>query len=238
MPYGANKAAYCQDVDSGDEFEDTSFKKKSTSGTKTYPSYMHTDLIPHLKRLSKEKQNDRKVFHEWGLIWVEDIGHAEESCPCGKEGIRYLYHIRNKITSSETFVGSRCITFFYKHLPAVAKIARNLLCEGTNARLIANNADGTAKFKLSQNLSIVNKQHKLKYFKSIPVQIEGTYEKPVYMLTADLTNSKVNMKVGQNYKILVQLVINKTSEMKASVVTSDLIPQKTQIPKDVQQMYY
>ncbi|XP_033642336.1 uncharacterized protein LOC117302487 isoform X2 [Asterias rubens] len=219
-----------------DESEDAHSTEEKSTKTKGYPKYMHDELIPHLKERSKEKINNREVFSEWKLIGVEDIGWPSESCPCGKQGIRYLFHILNIRTNYRTFVGSRCITQFGESVKTLAKIAKKLLREGTKARLLGKNPDGTARFKLTPTLSLVQERRKfVKDFNSIPVQMEGTDENPVYVLTADLTDP--NMTEGQDYHIWVELNTNETNDLKAKVVKDNETKQKDRTPKDVKNLF-
>ncbi|XP_071805070.1 uncharacterized protein [Asterias amurensis] len=221
---------------SEDESEDAHSTEEKSTETKGYPEYMHDELIPHLKERSKEKINDREVFSEWKFTGVEDIGSPSESCPCGKQGIKYLFHILNIRTNQTTFVGSECIKQFGESVKTLATIAKKLLRKGTKARLLSKNPDGTARFKLNPTLSLVQKRHKFaKDFNTIPVQKEGTDKNPVYVLTADLTDP--NMEEGRDYNIWVELTTNETNDLKAKVVKDNKTKQKDSIPKDVKNLF-
>ena len=53
------------------------------------------------------------AVYEWEIIDYEEDEDCESSCICGKEGIRYLYTIRNRETGKQLYpIGSSCIQKF------------------------------------------------------------------------------------------------------------------------------
>lgn len=60
-----------------------------------------------------ESNNWNDAVKEWEIYdCVEDENHST-NCICGKEGLRYLFTIRNKINNNELFpIGSSCIKKF------------------------------------------------------------------------------------------------------------------------------
>ena len=54
-----------------------------------------------------------KAVSEWIIVDCEEDELREASCICGKENIRYLFTIKNKINGNELFpIGSSCIKKF------------------------------------------------------------------------------------------------------------------------------
>lgn len=53
------------------------------------------------------------AVQEWDVFECDEDETAETSCVCGKEGIRYLFEIRNRINGNTMYpIGSRCIRRF------------------------------------------------------------------------------------------------------------------------------
>lgn len=62
---------------------------------------------------SSESSNLTNAFAEWDLEDSEEDVDAESVCVCGKENIRYLHLIRNRINGNTLFpIGSSCIEKF------------------------------------------------------------------------------------------------------------------------------
>lgn len=53
------------------------------------------------------------AVYEWEIVDYEEDESCESACICGKQGIRYLYTIRNKETGKQLYpIGSSCIKKF------------------------------------------------------------------------------------------------------------------------------
>lgn len=67
-------------------------------------------LKTHILSMSKSStfENAKK---EWELDTIS-IANPLESCPCGKEKIKYLCHLKNTINGNTTFVGNVCTNKF------------------------------------------------------------------------------------------------------------------------------
>lgn len=63
------------------------------------------NLFDELKRMSESKDD---YMREWQIYQVNDLHNLEGRCICGKEDLRYEYHIKNSVNGAETIVGSRC----------------------------------------------------------------------------------------------------------------------------------
>lgn len=66
------------------------------------------------KVMDNSESNDwQKAVKEWNIYDVEEDRHAEESCICGKEHIRYLFTIKNQLNGKILYpIGSSCIKKF------------------------------------------------------------------------------------------------------------------------------
>ncbi|MEA4899426.1 MAG: hypothetical protein VB115_14450 [Christensenellaceae bacterium] len=68
------------------------------------------------KVLSLSEANDwRSAVDEWSIFDVEEDETLTESCVCGKENLRYLFTICNKLNNNELYpIGSSCIKKFQR----------------------------------------------------------------------------------------------------------------------------
>ncbi len=62
---------------------------------------------------SSESDTWKSAVTEWEIYDVEEDEKQLESCICGKENLRYLYTIRNKLNDNQLYpIGSQCIKKF------------------------------------------------------------------------------------------------------------------------------
>lgn len=55
----------------------------------------------------------RQAVHEWEIVDCDEDTLVESACICGKENLRYLYHIENQQNGNRLFpIGSSCIEKF------------------------------------------------------------------------------------------------------------------------------
>ena len=90
-------------------------------------------LMTYLKSLEEDPSRPISYIDlvaKWCFSYTEDLGDANETCPCGKRGVRYLMHIVHVESQKTTFVGSKCIKIFKEVLQAVLKVATNLMVRG------------------------------------------------------------------------------------------------------------
>lgn len=72
----------------------------------------YEQLIKRVLDLSESHVWDSAV-NEWEIVDCEEDDEASTSCVCGKEDLRYLYTIRNRVNHNELFpIGSTCIQKF------------------------------------------------------------------------------------------------------------------------------
>ena len=73
--------------------------------------YLQT-LIKNVLDNSESKTWELAVT-EWEISDVEEDENLEESCICGKEHLRYLFTIKNKLNGNTLYpIGSSCIKKF------------------------------------------------------------------------------------------------------------------------------
>jgi len=74
-------------------------------------AYVQNMVIPIIEASLADKWED--AVREWDIYDCEEDEEAETECMCGHEGIRYLFHIRNR-HNGRTFgpIGSECIKKF------------------------------------------------------------------------------------------------------------------------------
>lgn len=74
-------------------------------------AYTKNLIIPIVDASLSDKWEEAVL--EWDIIDCEEDKKAETQCMCGHEGIRYLFHIRNRFTGREFDpIGSECIKKF------------------------------------------------------------------------------------------------------------------------------
>lgn len=62
---------------------------------------------------NSEADTWENAVHEWIIHDVEEDANLEESCVCGKEELKYLFTIKNRLNQKVLFpLGSRCIKRF------------------------------------------------------------------------------------------------------------------------------
>lgn len=78
-----------------------------------------TDKSNFFQNLIKEVMDNseseywEQAVAEWEIVDVEEDEYLEESCICGKEHLRYLFTIKNKLNGNELYpIGSSCIKKF------------------------------------------------------------------------------------------------------------------------------
>ena len=60
-----------------------------------------------------ESKTWRSCIAEWVVVDCDEDESADGTCICGKEGLRYLYTVRNEINGNELYpIGSECIKKF------------------------------------------------------------------------------------------------------------------------------
>ena len=68
-----------------------------------------------IRRVLEASRSDcwEEAVYEWDIVDYEEDDDCESVCICGKQGIRYLYTIRNKETGKQLYpIGSSCIKRF------------------------------------------------------------------------------------------------------------------------------
>ena len=62
---------------------------------------------------NSESKNWIDAVKEWEIIDCEEDENCSTYCICGKEGLRYLFTIKNTINNNELYpIGSSCIKKF------------------------------------------------------------------------------------------------------------------------------
>jgi len=79
-------------------------------------------MTKYLDTLIKDvlEHSESKVWsnavNEWEVVDVREDRNLSSMCICGKEGLRYLFRIRNSINNNTLFpIGSRCIKKFERN---------------------------------------------------------------------------------------------------------------------------
>lgn len=76
-----------------------------------------------------DSSNWNAAVYEWEIYDVDEDDTLSESCVCGKENLRYLFTIKNKINGNILYpIGSSCIhKFERKELNDLATIKEQLI---------------------------------------------------------------------------------------------------------------
>ena len=62
---------------------------------------------------NSESDNWEDAVKEWDIVDVEENLDCAGQCTCGKEGLRYLFTIKNRINNHIIYpIGSSCISKF------------------------------------------------------------------------------------------------------------------------------
>lgn len=76
-------------------------------------SSYHRNLLSKVMKLSEDRSSWENAVREWEIFDHEEDETATSSCVCGKEGLRYLFTIKNDINGNKIFpIGSVCINKF------------------------------------------------------------------------------------------------------------------------------
>ncbi|XP_038061944.1 uncharacterized protein LOC119732486 isoform X2 [Patiria miniata] len=200
------------------------------------------NLLDHLKELCclKQGQELKQLLAQWYLTWVQDLDEPSGYCPCGKQGIRYLFHIQNFITKKTTYVGSKCIELFKPLDKNVVKVVRDLLCDGITGTLIDKT---NLTFEISANCGLVKARNKLRSSGSLPLRMPREAKASCPVLTvkaAEKVITKIHkLKEGKSYKIKLQLFLRKDRNSRGlwTVEMMSFVPVLTRdlVPRDVKQ---
>jgi len=157
-------------------------------------------LTEHLKTLSVEKQDECKIYNEWNFSHTEDTGEADNHCPCGKAGIRYLCYIDNKTTKKLTFVGTSCVEFFDDEMKEVLKLTLGLISVGITGKYKGEGNRRKKRFEVRANTNLVLKESRLKaLFNHVPIRKErnGKWEIQVFC-------DKKSLIIDQKYEMKIK----------------------------------
>ncbi|XP_022110232.1 glutamic acid-rich protein-like [Acanthaster planci] len=144
------------------------------------------------------------------LTKVEDLGWTAGRCSCGKEGLRYLFHIKNMLTKKETYVGSRCILLF-KLCKEIAETVKMLLCNGITGTLIDKD---NLKFLIQKNTGLVKHSKEMKKLGSLPLHQDSKRGWEILTVRAEegIGSKVLEMKEGLVYKIRLQLTFKEDTD--------------------------
>ncbi|XP_022110238.1 uncharacterized protein LOC110989864 isoform X2 [Acanthaster planci] len=182
----------------------------------------------------------KEILDQWCLTWVEDLESLDGNCPCGKEGIRFLCHIKNVKNGTETYVGSKCIERFNLGDRTVAGILQNLLLRGITVTLVDKKS---MKFAIKrENIGLVQNRERFKISGSLPLQMprEAKRNYPILTVTGGGKNRSIvnQMKKGLVYKLWLQLTLEKDESAsgvwKINITQSVRVKAHSPLPKDVQ----
>ena len=144
-------------------------------------------LTEHLKRLSGEKENVCKIYNEWTFSHTEDSGEASSDCPCGKTGIRYLCHLRNKITRKQTFVGTSCVEFFDEDMKEVLQLTLGLISTGITGKYKGSGNRGKQRFEIRASSNLIKRHSRLKaLFNYVPIYQKKNGKWEIQIFTDEL----------------------------------------------------
>jgi len=128
-------------------------------------------LSRHVLALSNEQRDFCVAAREWDLLEIEELGAPRGECPCGKKNILYLAHLRNRVTRSETNVGTECLKLFGPKLRLVSR-ALSALAAGIHARYACDDKYGRHQFKVSRALLVARPKTRevlAQYYGSVPI---------------------------------------------------------------------
>ena len=169
--------------------------------------------MEHLRRLGGPDDmnvGNFDVARKWQFTRTCDNGAANENCPCGKYGIRYLMYIKHRNTGNDTFVGSECIKIFEERLQKVMKVAFALMSRGVQGKFLGVTAGASPKlrFEISGNHGLVrNKSDFQLYFDHVPVhQVSSKWECRVFPPNGEaLTAYAATLQDGGRYSLKLKL---------------------------------
>ena len=171
------------------------------------------NLMKHLRELGDANDltlGNFDVASKWQFTRTCDNGEANENCPCGKHGIRYLMYIKHTNTGNDTFVGSQCITIFEERLQKVMEVAFALMSRGVQGKFLGVTTRNPPKlrFEISGNHGLVKNKSDFKlYFDHVPVhQVSSKWECCVFPPNRAAVNAYVaTLQDGGSYSLKLKL---------------------------------
>ena len=132
-------------------------------------------LSEHLRTLSRQKEDDLSMYREWYFQRTEDTGTLDNTCPCGKQGLRYKCFIQNEHTRQSTFVGTKCIELFDEEMKEVLKLVHCLISSGIRGKYKGlSTKTNKHRFEIRANTNLVTKSDFLKsHLKFVPIYKKG-----------------------------------------------------------------
>ena len=168
----------------------------------TSPKYPKK-LTAHLKGLSLEKSDECKIYKEWNFSHTEDSGEADQHCPCGKIGIRYLCHIDNKYTKTKTFIGTSCVEFFDDDMKEVLGLVLGLISQGITGKFKGEGRNGKQRFEIRANTKLVQKLSRLKaLFEHVPIYKKGNGKWEIQVFNT--WSSQQGLQYDQRYSMMIR----------------------------------
>lgn len=169
--------------------------------------------------MSREQISVYEIFEEWRYDYVEDLHDISGVCPCGKRGIRYEHHIRNRFTNRQTFVGSKCIELFSKTMKTISAIAMSLRVNGLKdvQCVQINSSSRRVLFSIRRRTKLELHIEDLKmYFRDIPIiqrrGIDDVVLKPHVWVNIprkrDIQQFEIGLDALYNIRVNVEVVEN------------------------------
>ncbi len=135
--------------------------------------------------------------YEWDLVGRSVDPEASQNCICGKEGLKYLFTIRNHMTGKELYpIGSSCIELFeredFNHQTSIAKQLYAVLAEYKETGTLKLNGG-------SMNKAVLKQLYDDGCFK--PSQYNGGNPEADYKFLVDMFNKRNDPTDAQRRKI-------------------------------------